>query len=258
MFDRFVVKSENPDKMEWSLKHAYKSGNGLKFKTTFDGSDGSILQEKCIKLTSMLQVTFRSRYYKNFLQHLLVYFKDKQDKINEIEGKDYIGNLHAYVLGHLNSLVGSKNDEKWYCQGVKTPHFILNLIDYLYWLRSLKEGEPKFEEFSFRNLNSVEHHRARNLEEEKDTWIDKLGNLYLLGKNENSHLNDRYVAQKIADYFDDESGNLIKEKNIGPNRQIMYKESKYRNGGVDWTQTEIDQHTEELVVMLKDAATYLN
>lgn len=75
VFDRYMVKSEDPEKMAWSLKKAYKSGNGLKFELTF--GDGDYLQEKCIKLLSMLQVTFRSRYYKNFLQHILVILRTK-------------------------------------------------------------------------------------------------------------------------------------------------------------------------------------
>lgn len=250
VFDRYIVKSENPEKMEWSLVHAYKSGNGLKFKNTFQEDT---LHKKCIKLTSMLQVTFRSRYYKNFLQNILVYFHDKKSEI--IDGNDYIMDIHTYVLKHLASLISTK-DEEWNCKGVDTPHFILNLIDYLYWLRSLKDETLKIEDFDFKNLNSVEHHRARNLVEETDNWINELGNLYLLAKNENSHLNDRYVAQKIADYFD-ASGNLIKEKNIGPNRQIMYKESKEHNDGADWKKEDIHRHTLELMDMLKNAEKIL-
>jgi len=144
--------------------------------------------------------------------------------------------------------------DKCYCQGTDTPHFILNLIDYLYWFKSLSDTSLKLEDFDFRNLNSVEHHLARNLVDEKtDTWVNELGNLYLLGKNENSHLNDRYVAQKIADYFD-ASGNLRKDKNIGPNRQIMYKESKEKG---KWTSDNIQAHTQELEKLLKNAGQTL-
>ena len=240
VFDRYMVKSEDTEKMLWSLKQAYKSGNGLKFELTFKDD----LQEKCIKLLSMLQVTFRSRYYKNFLQCILAYFKDKGN-LADIDGNDYLKELHQYVLDHLDSL----KDGNWNCQGTDTPHFILNLIDYLYWFKSLSDTNINLENFEFRNLNSVEHHLARNLvDEKKDKRVNELGNLYLLGKNENSHLNDRYVAQKIADYFD-ASGNLRKDKNIGPNRQIMYKESKKYG----WTQTNIQDHTKELVEMLNDA-----
>lgn len=246
VFDRYMVKSEDTEKMVWSLKKAYKSGNGLKFELTF--GDGDYLQEKCIKLLSMLQVTFRSRYYKNFLQHILSYFKDKE-KLADIDGNEYLKSLHKYVLDHLNSLL--KEVENWNCKGTDTPHFILNLIDYLYWFKSLSDKSIELEKFDFRNLNSVEHHLARNLVDEKtDTWVNELGNLYLLGKNENSHLNDRYVAQKIADYFD-ASGNLRKDKNIGSNRQIIYKKSK--NNDNKWKKQNIQIHTKELTEMLKDA-----
>lgn len=248
VFDRYMVKSEDTEKMVWSLKKAYKSGNGLKFELTF--GDGDYLQEKCIKLLSMLQVTFRSRYYKNFLQHILVYFKDKT--LADIGGNDYLNVLHQYVLDHLKPLLEVEN---WTCKGTDTPHFILNLIDYLYWFKSLSDKSIELEKFDFRNLNSVEHHLARNLVDEKtDTWVNELGNLYLLGKNENSHLNDRYVAQKIADYFD-ASGNLRKDKNIGSNRQIMYKESKKNDNA--WTQVNIQNHTKELEGMLNDAKQIL-
>lgn len=245
VFDRYMVKSEDPEKMAWSLKKAYKSGNGLKFQLTF----GDDLQDKCIKLLSMLQVTFRSRYYKNFLQSIFAYFKDKE-KLDDIDENDYLKVLHQYVLDHLNSL---KAVENWNCQGTDTPHFILNLIDYLYWFKSLSDPNIKLEDFDFRNLNSVEHHLARNLVDKTDTWVNELGNLYLLGKNENSHLNDRYVAQKIADYFD-ASGNLRKDKNIGPNRQIMYKESKEKG---KWTSDNIHAHTKELEDMLANASQTL-
>ena len=53
-----------------------------------------------------------------------------------------------------------------YKEGVRTPHFLLNFIDYLYWFEDFKAEKSKLENFEFRYWNSVEHHLARNYAKE--------------------------------------------------------------------------------------------
>lgn len=274
VFDRYVVKTTDPILMDWSLKHAYLSGKGLKYgltfgkcekKKNFDAEQESETDDNkndiCVKILSMLQVTFRSKYYKNYLFYIFKYFSEKDNL--KISADEYISFLN-FVLLFRFGLLKSKNPN-WKSMGEKTPHYALNYIDYLYWYKSICENNElsgtdyskiKLNSFVFRNLNSVEHHLARNLairlDKSKGTTkysscVNNLGNLYLLGKNDNSRLNDRPVKDKIMDFFD---GNNFKDQlNLGPNRQLMYRISN----SIGWTDIQINNHHKEIIQMMENS-----
>ena len=131
-----------------------------------------------------------------------------------------------------------------YNKGVNTPHFLLNFIDYLYWL---KKDDYGITDFDFRYWNSVEHHLARNYAKDKgvgDETVDCLGNLFLISKSANSRLSDRSVSEKIERF---------KDRNMGANRQIIYQISKSKG----WGKTEIEKHYDKLVELLGDYQTIL-
>ena len=266
VFDRYVVKTTDPVLMDWSLKHAYLSGKGLKYgltfgkcekKKNFDSdkeTETDDNNEICLKILSMLQVTFRSRYYKNFLYYIFKYFSDKEDI--KISADEYISFLNSVLLFRFG-LLRSKYPN-WKCMGEKTPHYALNYIDYLYWYNSTcgNYTNIKLNSFVFRNLNSVEHHLARNYAARMDksentekysNCVNNLGNLYLLGKNDNSRLNDRSVSEKLMDFF---NGKNFKENlNLGPNRQIIYRISKSEG----WTDVQIQNHHKEIIDMMENS-----
>ena len=274
VFDRYVVKTTDPILMDWSLKHAYISGKGLKYGLTFgkcekkknfdaekESETDDNKNEICVKILSMLQVTFRSKYYKNYLFYIFKFFRERENL--KIAADEYISFLN-FVLLFRFGLLKSKNPN-WKSMGEKTPHYALNYIDYLYWYKSICENNElsgsdysniKLNPFVFRNLNSVEHHLARNfaarLDKKEQTnkyssCVNNLGNLYLLGKNDNSRLNDRSVGEKILDFFDGK--NFKEQLNLGPNRQLMYRISNT----VGWTDIQILNHHKEVIQMMENS-----
>lgn len=252
LFDRYVVKTKNGESEEdftWELnrpqKYTYDNKTYVKYElSTFDDS----LQAQMIKAQSMLQVTYRQRIYKNWLQEILGFLNDQQCKLSEITGDEMLKCLHKYMVSQYCNLgINLGNSiEDMYKEGEHTPHFLLNFIDYLYWLKDFKSTDSKLENFQFRYWNSVEHHLARNYA--RDTYkidegiVNCLGNLFLISKNTNSRLNDRSVGEKIGRY---------KESNLGANRQIIYSK------GSNWNEEAIKNHYNELVELLNNQQNIL-
>ena len=262
LFDRYVIKVkgvEDNEEFSWvlnkPLKYKYNDKNSVKYdKNTYENES---LQSQVIMAQSMLQVTFRQRIYKNWLQVLLDYLSNKKCKLQEIEAKDILGCLHGYMKDHCEKLDmfkkmmpsdNNKEDNTGPHMGVNTPHFLLNFIDYLYWVKQpVLEGEKgkyKIKDFKFRYWNSVEHHLARRKAEEKGLTdiVDCLGNLFMISKNANSRLSDRDVKEKVE---------MSKDTNMGANRQIIYQKTK-DNKDYNWGEDDIKMHYKELKELLEE------
>ena len=109
-------------------------------------------------------------------------------------------------------------------------------------------------DFEFKYWNSVEHHLAQQYAKDIDTdgysnYIDNLGNLCLISKNANSRLNDRSVQEKCE---------RSKRNKMGPNRQIMYNETKNSDGTYTWDKHKIKKHYNELLELLSKRREILN
>ena len=264
VFDRYIVKTTVDDKdtedgEKWALIKPKKYDKSWKFIDTFGKDEAGKTtkeQNRIVKALSMLQVTFRTRTYKNWLYEVLKWF----DERNTIDAsyEDYINKLDKIILGNYKELDYKKLDfndfptkENSYSLGTSTPHFLLNLIDYLYWVdgqneKSLFITPSKIEPFEFKYWNSVEHHMAkewaeRNQIEDKDGFIDNLGNLCLISKSANSRLSDRDVKEKVETFG---------KGNLGANRQIMYSETRNHDGTYTWNKDKIKKHYNELLELL--------
>ena len=262
-FDRFIVKTQpdsndQDDGEKWVLispKVSKKDNNRWHFAQTFDNET-----EKVIKALSMLQVTFQTRTYKNWLYETLVWLHEtcctNNDRWFSVYGDFssitldiYIEHIHRYINSYFNKqnyLITSldfnnPNYVDSYTEGTKTPHFILNFVDYLLWLQDQRNGEYKFKRFSFKYWNSVEHHLAQNKVPEDCPYVDNLGNLCLVNKSTNSRLSDRDVKEKVQVYGDG---------NLGPNRQLIYRETKKDENTYIWKEKEIQYHYNEIVELL--------
>lgn len=265
VFDRYIVKTVTDktveDEIKWTLRKPTKYTNSWKYTNTF----GDTLEQRRIeKALSMLQVTFRTRIYKNWLQDILKWFYDR--KSIEVDANDYTEKIDGLILQYyaereikniqlLESESVSKNNS--YSLGTDTPHFIFNFIDYLYWVDSKNENKINksysIEDFDFKYWNSVEHHMAREWADrngitDKDEFIDNLGNLCLISKSSNSRLSDRDVKEKVQTFG---GGNL------GAKRQIMYKMSKDAEDTYTWTEDKIKQHYNDLLELLKNRKNIL-
>lgn len=255
IFDRYIVKvsvanDNDEEEQEWSLlkPQCYKNpGNGrtqLKFVNIFDDKNQ---QDLVVKALSCIQVCHPSKYYKNYLQDILGWFKD--DSIDK-NANDYLKEIKGWILKDLIA------NERYfglteYCpdlQGTKISHSVLDYIDYLLWdihknhSLSIGEEETKWKQlndlkdFRFQYWNSVEHHYPRNRTEEitdegvTPFELNCLGNVFLVSKSSNSRMSDKNPKDKVVIY-----GN---NANLAPNRQIIYNITRKEG----WASEQIKNH----------------
>ena len=267
VFDRYIVKtitdnSDNEDGEKWTLKKPKRYEKSWNYIETYgvnkDSNESSKEQTRVVKALSMLQVTFRTRIYKNWLYEILKWFNDKQ--IFKVDYNEYIKKLDDIILNNYKDISpNSRIDapvnltrENSYSKGLRTPHFIFNFIDYLYWVDSsndlqIIENSKIVKDFNFKYWNSIEHHLAREWADRnniprRDNFIDNLGNLCLISRGANSRLSDRDVKEKVETFG---GGNM------GANRQIMYKMTKDDDQKYSWTEDKIRQHYNELLNLLE-------
>ena len=250
IFDRYVIKMQGDDdedeNLKWRLlrpyRYDYHGRQTLKLKNTFSGSEDNDNEDekysknnRVIKQQSMLQVTFRQRKYKRWLYDLLCWLYKKCDIIESISEKELSNYLNSWIVQYYNNLVKEWNDKKndIMCAGTDTPHFLLNFIDYLYWIASLQKETTiryakEIKEFQFKYYNSVEHHLPQSYKSTNKDNIDKIGNLCLISKRKNSSLNDKGPTEKAKI-----------EPGLQPNRSVMYQ---ITHDYGKWGDTEIEAH----------------
>lgn len=255
VFDRYIVKanfvSDNDEEgREWSLLKPNKytdtrrNRSQLKFRNTFEKK-----QDMIIKAVSCIQVCHPSKYYKNYLQTLLGWFKDRNSI--DISEDEYLAGLNHFIYDNLKNLSkyfepeGYKPD----CQGTSTSHAALDYIDYIIWnikARNLTiNGEEQewsmisgLKDFRFQYWNSVEHHYPQKRKEElaqegvDDFLLNCLGNIFLIGKSTNSRLSDKNPEDKAALY----NSNL----NLAPNRQLVYNITRRYGWGKEQIATHLN------------------
>lgn len=254
IFDRYVIKMQGDDdedeNLKWRLlrpyRYDYRGRQTLKLKNTFSGSEDNDNEDekysknsRVIKQQSMLQVTFRQRKYKRWLYDLLRWLYEKCDIIESISEKELINHLDSWIVQYYNSLIKEWNDKKndIMCAGTDTPHFLMNFIDYLYWLASQQEKSTIryaniIREFQFKYNNSVEHHLPKSYQNVCKDNINKIDNLCLISKRKNSSLNDKGPTEKAKI-----------EPGLQPNRSIMYQ---ITHDYGKWGDTEIEAHQNDI------------
>ena len=237
VFDRYVVKANivndnDEEGREWSLLSPYKytdekrTRTQLKYRNTFGDK-----QDIIIKAVSCIQVCHQSKYYKDYLQTLLEWFKDRDSIV--FSQDEYLAALNQYIYNDLKkaSKYFGLKDYMPDLQGTSISHAVLDYIDYMIWnikVHNLHlvgtETEwtkiSDLKDFRFQYWNSVEHHypqkRKEDLPQEgiDDFLLNCLGNTFLIGKSTNSSLSDKNPKDKAALY--------IGKSNLAPNRQLIY------------------------------------
>lgn len=261
MFDRFIIKSigegEEDEKLRWLMLkpyHSYtKSSSSLKFRNTFsnknDEADENELeddvQRKIIMSESMLQVTFRSKKYKNWLFDLLSWLRDK--KVNEVDANELSVYLDKWACDYYLQLENKNqlaNNTKWAFEalGTDTPHFIFNFIDYLYWVAYKKNYSniryiDEIKDFYFHYYNSIEHHLPQSYGNIGNVNVDSIGNLCLISRRANSSLNDKAPKEKA-----------ILSADLQPKRKIMYRITHDSDGM--WGEKQILEHNSDIKYLL--------
>lgn len=246
VFDKYIVRSSEEDNEEdrykWTLQKPYLYGytkeedkitRSLKYKNTFDS------QERLIKSLSLLQVTFRNRKYKNWLQEILQFFSDKE-KFN-LSYKAYQTKIDSIILNYFEQNISEAN----YDEGVNVPHFLFNFIDYLYYIKS-----PSSYNFKFTYRNSVEHHLPQSYKKEiNESLLDNLGNLCLVSKSSNSKMNNEHPIGKAA------LDGKFYRNNLPPKQKRMYEITQTQT---NWGNDEIEEHKKEVIKLLSDLTSIKN
>ncbi len=265
IFDRYVIKNDvtDDDKREWALLKPYiyvdeaRGREMLRFRQTFNGPDQKQTQEAIVRAQSCLQVSFRTRIYKNFLQTILTWFSDGGFLI---DAATYLQRLHHLMLEEFDRTSTDYVDLTAYDadrQGTSVPHYLFNFTDYLYWWMKDRGCAPDWNDtdpalrqaindelaliqstgFSFLYRNSVEHHYPQKRQEERrdenvdDFHLNCLGNLVLISKSANSRLSDKNPLDKANLY--------ARRQDLPPTRQIIYAITIRNNG---WGLQQIDAH----------------
>lgn len=269
LFDRYIVKTltdnNSEDGERWTLRKPKKESGKWYYVNTFDDE---YKQNRIVKALTMLQVSYRTKMYKNWLCGILRWFCIDNKMNIKVDYKEYLKKLDKLILESFDTIAefgnGVSEDKKLkileegsnitkdnsYSKGLSTPHFLFNFIDYLYWVDSKNANKINstytINDFDFKYWNSIEHHMARewaSRNSEKvpgyDNYIDNLGNLCLISKSANSRLSDRDAKEK-AETFD--------KGNLGANRQIMYAITKENHG--NYREEQIKQHYNELLKLL--------
>lgn len=254
ILDRYVIKMQGDDdedeNLKWRLlrpyRYDYHGRQTLKLKNTFSGSEDNDNEDerysknsRVIKQQSMLQVTFRQRKYKRWLCDLLCWLYEKCDIMGSIPEKELSNYLDRWIVQYYDNLMkewkAKTNDIM--CAGTDTPHFLMNFIDYLYWLASQQKKSTiryanDIGEFQFKYNNSVEHHLPKSYQNVCKDNIDKIGNLCLISRRKNSSLNDKGPTEKAKI-----------EPGLQPNRSVMYQ---ITHDYGKWGDTEIEAHQNDI------------
>jgi len=287
VFDRFIVKStaglENNDALDeetngtrWTLKKPVmrwqnrqkyaKYYRTLKFVNSFNDKEDALFQERIVKLLSMLQVTYRQRKNKNYLQYILSLFNPSDPSSLNIGAVEYLQKVEAFALQQFekldileflsNNLQSEFTKENVYWKGTDTPHFIFNFIDYLLWVNQVwnEVDYGILPNFDFTYRNSVEHHFPQAQQDllatadtDKNMILHCLGNLCLISKGANSKLNDRSAWDKATD---PRYSNGV----LTPKRKIMYSITQENK----WNTEQIIAHYYEIVKLLDERKEILN
>lgn len=193
-------------------------------------------RKKLIALESMLEVTYTSRRYRNWVKDALKYIRESgTGKVTD-----------AGLIQHLESFVRERvakyeEDPNWLKLGTGTPHLVLNLLDYLF---MKTQGKT---DYLFRHRSSIEHFMPREGSFSDEQWekeeLDSIGNLCLMSGSDNSALKNHSPKEKVKWWE-----NNRKESDRTPKQQEMY-DLEEKEG---WTKKVCADHHQKCEEMLRE------
>ncbi|MEE4356285.1 MAG: DUF1524 domain-containing protein [Desulfococcaceae bacterium] len=256
LFDKYIIKRKETDN-NWSLRQPQKESKGeLSYiNTKFSTANGPENKDICM-IQSMLHVSFPGNSHKEWLQDVLLLFKEKTN--SSIDYQDFRNKLKE-----ISKKFYDEYSTKGLNRGTGTERFIFNYLDYILWrkyiddvqgkaitksdslLGRIASNKERFDSFRFRQNNSVEHLHPQSkideLEEDKDfkdknEILNNFGNLCLIFEGSNSKFWNYDFSQKKP-IFDDL---FKKRKSVESLKQaIMFSYGK-------WNTKEIKEHAKEM------------
>ena len=274
LFDKYIIKREvGADDWSWCiLSPKQNKEDGIYFVNT-SFSEQSLSDEPegvnkhfCM-LQSMFHVSFPNKSYKNWLFDILKFLGSTRKKENTF----LVKLIHLSKDFYKNTLIDN---------GVATERYIFNLLDYILWseyefdkMKNLKTKlankilanknmddrykneirdkiEKGFENFRFRQNNSVEHLHPQSKKEELQIFTDEndelfqhkneilncFGNLCLISRESNSKYNDYNFEAKREQFLKKNFVESLKQS-------LMYSYDK-------WNTEQIKEHRNEMMNLI--------
>ncbi|GAA3934456.1 DUF262 domain-containing protein [Chitinophaga oryziterrae] len=243
IFDRYIIKrEEEATGSTWKILKFIK-GNYL---NVFDNT------QPIVMLQSMFQASFTSNNYKNWLQTVLALFKESPAK-DEITFNSALLKISQDIFSQT-----SKNLEN----GTDTPIYLFNYLDFRLWqiykalndstydksyvsdevLIQIKENAGVFNNFRFRQNNSVEHVAPQRPDTDHNHHVhnlDNFGNLCLISRSSNSKYSNAVFESK-KEYFEAD----VKENRVESLKQtLIFSHQK-------WKDNEILKHGGDMINIL--------
>ena len=255
LFDKYIIKREykNDDENgDWSLKELKVSGAKSQkkpyYKDTCFKEDNEWEKTYAprtrinLMLQSCLCVSYTSPKIMHWITELLLWLYVDDNIQNLLLFQDHTEKI---AKDAVKSFIKSKDN---YRQGVKTPHIVLNYLDYLLWTkRNEKEYQNlKFDQFSFEYRNSVEHWYPQHPSGQSfPKWDDddRFGNLCIIQRNINSKFSNLSPVSKKNTY-----GQMIEKGSL--KLRLM---SALTKDDTEWINKACEEHETEMLNLLKNA-----
>ncbi|EAK0446870.1 DUF1524 domain-containing protein, partial [Campylobacter lari] len=255
------------------LKFLDKLYKEIKFNFSFDklSDDENIINKIQIKDGNINFDDFITSD-KNVDQKNLISFLENLDTAlakEQLQNNDLISKVNEILQDSQK-----KNDENFQIdnffkkekcildQGTATLHYWFYRLEYYLWkdakvdnnnkvkICGKEMNKIKFDNFYFRNLNSIEHVQAQS---KAQGWgeVDNFGNLALISSSFNSSLNNQDVPSKYRDfqkrYIDDTKKAVISLK-----LWLIYALAK-DNDEITWTFVKAKKHKIQMLKILKNS-----
>lgn len=267
LFDSFVIRRE--EKGDWVLKKCIQENNKSSgYRNTFSKSEDNEenVSKKIRQLQGMLQVSFSTQTYKNWLYEVLKFLGEKSIDTENLEklSNNLVANSEKTFYMKLKEVAKEAilsndvlKDKDNLNKGVGTPHAIFHLLDYIIWEKAIEskfndysnifgiKNEKRFgsslEKFKFMYCNSIEH-----VYPQSEKSIDDFGNLCLITKEFNSSLSDSsYKSKKVK--FEEY---LKRQESCASLKQaIIFSMEVDRD---EWTEEYIKIHGEKMIRLLEE------
>jgi len=244
-FDRYLVKREEA-----------ATGSGWKI-LQFNKAESNYINvftdpQEIIMIQSMLQVSFTSNNFKNWLRPVLALFKNNPTKEKAV----FYSELQTITQNIFTEI--NKNLQN----GTSTPIFLFNYLDFRLWqiykaltepsidkkyvsdkvLSQIEQNTGVFKNFRFRQNNSVEHIAPQRPDTDVKHHVENLdhfGNLCLISRNSNSKYSNANFYGKQDYFLEDLRNNRVESLK----QALIFRNDK-------WKDEEILEHGSDMVNIL--------
>ena len=253
LFDKYMIKrdyGEDPDDGEWSLFALNRTNEtSWNYQPTNGVND---VNKQCLMIQSCLRVTYTERKRMHWITHLLGKLYENSESGRSIDMKEIVQWGEGFAKNGAKTDWEELNSEN-FRMGTKTPHLLLNYLDYLLWKkwksnRLFKTQGGKEESFEFAYRESVEHWYPQHPSDGTFTrWndVDRFGNLALLSKSVNSKFSNLSPESKWDTYKRQITCGSLKLR-------IMSKITCYRGSDV-WRKNLCELHEKAMLKILQQA-----